>query len=712
MAPLTRVPLLSFLLAIAALPRITNGAKTTSIQPKMLGDDVYPGKAFNAAIEEDKAARSIRTRYAIFVGKCSKNRPFEFTIGGRSGRGAIGTPTVSSLSDDIQTCITSVDLVFPNQEGTGEISIAGKPEPNFFSFGQTSEDFAAAAAAVGTSSLVGTPFAYKNFKSHQGSAALVHCFQEEEIDVVVAVKDDAAEVVEAAVTSELNGEGQRVELLGGRHSETTLVAESVHQGTRRMTSTTTEEETTNSITLRKLSLAHSQQEKHQPDDGEAQHEEQALSFIQLMIKSDEEGFIVPKTIIVHDLDSPPAISQIQAIQVNNAHIDENSDVVLAFQSFGDDGDFVKLDARIGISNECSNEELNVVDMTAMVPKNEPYLVVNGGWFRRTTKANGIDSNCEWEVVVVEAVASDPDNSYTRIGLLMDTAEKVGVMNGHMDDGGNGRLLLKEANRRRQLLKAPPTPEELEINQEMKFGRRPKPSTSLRGLSAEKHMRILVHGYCDRSSPFPLSHFDSATIEFSDPDNYADGSNFSNNQFALKIHYFAVNNGITGCGIIAHSQGGMASLHLLNYYWSCLDDADRGGSRRIQSVGTPYQGTLLAGNLAYLGDIFGQGCGKNNDLTENGATNWLRFIGSVARREVHYYTTSFTDKWWRYDYCHAATELFLSDPEDGATERGRGQLPGGNNRGHKTGQCHVRGMRDRSQTLDFSRNKDMQANTKY
>jgi hypothetical protein len=127
---------------------------------------------------------------------------------------------------------------------------------------------------------------------------------------------------------------------------------------------------------------------------------------------------------------------------------------------------------------------------------------------------------------------------------------------------------------------------------------------------------------------------------------------------------------------------------------------------IQSVGTPYQGTALAGNLAVLGQIFGAGCGKNTDLTYSGAANWLATIPSWARSEVDYYTTSFKDRWWAYDYCHLATDLLLDDPEDGTTEKWSGQLAGAANMGHKTGWCHTTGMRDPAQTRDSSRNSSM------
>jgi pimeloyl-ACP methyl ester carboxylesterase len=99
---------------------------------------------------------------------------------------------------------------------------------------------------------------------------------------------------------------------------------------------------------------------------------------------------------------------------------------------------------------------------------------------------------------------------------------------------------------------------------------------------------------------------------------------SHDEFARLLDAFGdANYDNAGCSIIAHSQGGAAALHLYTYYWSCLDDA--GNVRLIQSVGTPYQGTPLAGNIALLGNIFGVGCGYNYDLTYNGAAGWLSGI---------------------------------------------------------------------------------------
>jgi hypothetical protein len=156
---------------------------------------------------------------------------------------------------------------------------------------------------------------------------------------------------------------------------------------------------------------------------------------------------------------------------------------------------------------------------------------------------------------------------------------------------------------------------------------------------------------------------------------------------------------------------MAALHLYNNYWSCVD-YPTSGSRSIQSVGTPYRGTNLAGTLAGIGAVFGQGCGYNYDLTEEGADRWLRSIATWARGKVNYYTTSFKDNWWSYDYCQIATDPFLSDPDDGTVEKSRGQLSGGNNRGHKDGQCHSTGMKEMPQYRDSNRNRSMNSYARY
>merc|ERR1719330_1506109 len=142
-------------------------------------------------------------------------------------------------------------------------------------------------------------------------------------------------------------------------------------------------------------------------------------------------------------------------------------------------------------------------------------------------------------------------------------------------------------------------------------------------------KILVHGYCSRDVWDP-SHFTNS-VSFLDL-----GASRSNNEFALLIRDFAEENNIESCGIIAHSQGGLAALHLYEYYWSCLDEAQSGGSHLIQSIGSPYKGSPLQGSLAAIGDIFGILCGAVEDLTTDGAVAWLNDIFSVTRKSCRYW----------------------------------------------------------------------------
>jgi hypothetical protein len=210
--------------------------------------------------------------------------------------------------------------------------------------------------------------------------------------------------------------------------------------------------------------------------------------------------------------------------------------------------------------------------------------------------------------------------------------------------------------------------------------------------------LLVHGYCSELV-WPASNFTNAS-SFYDPD-----ANRTNDQFAQLILKFG--SPWHDYGIVAHSQGGLASLHLYTYYWSGLDYVTS-GSRLIQSVGSPYQGTNIAGILATIGSWFGVGCGSNADLTYSGAAAWLAGIPTAERAKVNYYTTSFTVYAWEWNYCNFETEFVLEDPNDGVTERAYDQLPGGVNRGHTYGECHTTDMRDPAQYLDSSRDATMNA----
>jgi hypothetical protein len=200
--------------------------------------------------------------------------------------------------------------------------------------------------------------------------------------------------------------------------------------------------------------------------------------------------------------------------------------------------------------------------------------------------------------------------------------------------------------------------------------------------------LLVHGYCSGGSIWPAADFTQPKQEFLDP-----SQNRTHDEFAqLMLQRTAGRNSF---GVVAHSQGGAAALHLLTYYVSGLD-ASYGG-RRIQSLATPYQGTPLA-------SLGGFSCGVNNDMTPAGSAMWLAGIPTWARNEVWYYTTSDAGS-----ACNFLTGLILTNPEDGTVEQFRGQLPGANNMGHVTGWCHTTGMTYPASYTDHARNAVMNAN---
>ena len=411
-----------------------------------------------------------------------------------------------------------------------------------------------------------------------------------------------------------------------------------------------------------------------------------------------EGYKVRRTLIRESKPKKETFRNPRNVPVKCCDITDAGDVEIGFPGMAKKDESFRVDARIGIKLDGASTPIEVVDVTSMLTQ-DGTITVHGGWIRNAIGAANLEGTTEgWDIVVIHAIVSDPEDEY----------RVVGVMNEAVQNG----LPSNQANKRGKLSQKP-SAEEVSVSDEMKVGKKPSKEQRERHLGHRRlsggHKKILVHGYCASSNPFPTSHF-SNSIAFSDP---AAPASWSHDLFAQKIDAFANANGLHGCGCIAHSQGGAACLHMYTYYWSCLDYAETtSGKKMIQSVGTPYQGTALAGTIAGLGDIFGAGCGSNTDLTYSGAQTWLNSIPTWARSEVTYHTTSFKDVWWKYDYCHLASDLILSDPEDGTTEKGKGQLSGATNGGHKDNQCHTTGMRDPPQTQDSSRNSVMNTNAQY
>lgn len=239
-----------------------------------------------------------------------------------------------------------------------------------------------------------------------------------------------------------------------------------------------------------------------------------------------------------------------------------------------------------------------------------------------------------------------------------------------------------------------------VDEAMRMGERPKltSDTNTQTKTASDGL-LLVHGYCS-SLMWPASQFnDGPSHIFSDTNQ-----NRSHDAFAQLIKNQGDAAFSNSYSIVAHSQGGAATLHLYTNYWSGLDYSN--AQRLIQSVGTPYQGTTLAGSLAWLGDIFGAGCGTNWDLTHEGAALWLATVPGWARDKVNYYTTSHKDSWWPWqNLCHA-TSYVIGGLDDGVVAKSKGQLSGGHDRGHSNQQCHTTGMVYSAQYHDSGRNAAM------
>ncbi|PRP80254.1 conditioned medium factor (density-sensing factor) [Planoprotostelium fungivorum] len=242
-----------------------------------------------------------------------------------------------------------------------------------------------------------------------------------------------------------------------------------------------------------------------------------------------------------------------------------------------------------------------------------------------------------------------------------------------------------------------------ITKEMRRGRAPEGLLPKRSAEAKKGL-MLLHGYCSTENPWSDSK-DLFTngYYFLNP-----SASITNEQFAAKVIEFGKSNGLTAYAIIGHSQGGMVATHILNYYFTGLDNLDT-NKRLVQSVGTPYQGTTAAGSAANMAKSFGVACGSNFDLSIDGAKLWLSGISADTRENVYYYTTAYPDGGFFGDYCSLPMNLILQYPNDGTTEIKYADLPGANNMGTTKKWCHTKDMKYASQCTDKTRNALMNKN---
>lgn len=241
----------------------------------------------------------------------------------------------------------------------------------------------------------------------------------------------------------------------------------------------------------------------------------------------------------------------------------------------------------------------------------------------------------------------------------------------------------------------------EISKEMKEGIAP---AGFYNKTRDAGAVVLLHGYCSTENPWAAFPDD-----WTDPFFFLNsGASITNEAFSQKVLTYVEEKGIEAFSLVGHSQGGMVSAHINTYYFSGLDKTTSGG-RKIQAIGTPFQGCTAAGSAANLGSAFGVGCGDNFDLSLDGAGLWLSGISTDARANVYYYTTTYKLGNLFGDSCSFAMNLILEWPNDGTSELDYTPLEGGNDMGNTQKQCHITGLNYPAQYLDHTRNQLMNNN---
>lgn len=238
----------------------------------------------------------------------------------------------------------------------------------------------------------------------------------------------------------------------------------------------------------------------------------------------------------------------------------------------------------------------------------------------------------------------------------------------------------------------------EITEEMRFGVRPAKFANMTAAPANGPTLVLVHGYCATQNPFQTYAEDWTDAVFF----LRGGQSMAHDEFAQYVVQFAEqDNGMTKYSLMGHSQGGIVSLHILNYYWTGLDNTQTG--RKIQSLASPFQGNSGAGGWAEVLSLLG-GCGENYDMTKEGASLWMAGISQASMEYSNRYTTRYPDG--LFENCNSAVQLVLSKPNDGTAEQKYATLPYGNNRGETVKQCHIDGMKYPASYWDHTRNAEI------
>jgi len=237
-----------------------------------------------------------------------------------------------------------------------------------------------------------------------------------------------------------------------------------------------------------------------------------------------------------------------------------------------------------------------------------------------------------------------------------------------------------------------------ITEEMRFGVNPLPKLQA-NVTAGPTLCILP-GYCSASNPWEKNTADFTNAALF----HMKKQNLGHHAFAVQAIEYCEKTCSSSYSLLGHSQGGAVSTHISNFFFTGNDNCKNG--RPIQSVGTPYSGCTAAGTLANLGEIFGVGCGSNNDLSLDGSKSWLTGISPAIASKVSFYSTSYEQGSWMGDYCNMAINLILQWPNDGTTEIQYCKLPGATYLGNTQKQCHTSDMKYAAQYTDSKRNQEI------
>jgi len=248
----------------------------------------------------------------------------------------------------------------------------------------------------------------------------------------------------------------------------------------------------------------------------------------------------------------------------------------------------------------------------------------------------------------------------------------------------------------------------EITEEMLWGKNPHPK-KIRSRDAEDSNvpnLLLLPGYCTDVNPFQNKQHTFTQAAFP-----VSKGNYDHDEYADIMIDAAKKLGMDSYSVIGHSQGGLVGTHMLNFVWTGMDNVSAQGDakRKVQTVASPFQGNSAAGSTANLGEIFGVGCGASTDLSRDGAVLWLSGIGTLARKQVHFYTATYEQGNFFGDWCSLPMNLVLEWPNDGVTELKYAPLPGGVDMGNVEKWCHSTEMTYPPVCDDEKRNAEMNRN---